>query len=115
LAKASLFNSGDVNDYKKGSLAREDVWFPKSSLIGIFGASKYVDFPGVNGMMVKEFRLWTEQRTKKKLAMHRNSQLDPSNGDNARLLHYLRFGSANYNHRNFARYNPNFDYKNLQD
>jgi hypothetical protein len=91
-------------------LNESNTYFPKSNLEGQFGKSS-VSGNGVSGgMLVKEFRMWTEQRSVKQISLYMHSQVDPTIKENSKLLHYLRLASASYKHLNFARFNPNFDF-----
>jgi hypothetical protein len=42
------------------SLIGENTYFPENSLEGEIGKSTNYDLSGVNGVMIKEFRMWTE-------------------------------------------------------
>jgi hypothetical protein len=54
------------------SLIGEDTYFPENTLQGEIGKSSNYELPGVNGFMIKEFRMWTEQRTPEQIAGVRN-------------------------------------------
>jgi hypothetical protein len=86
-----------------------------NSFHGHFGHKHGYD--GVkDGLLLKEFRFWANERTDLEVKMYRSHQLDPTFKKNENLFHYLRLVSAdNFAiQRNFARFNPNpkFNFKN---
>jgi hypothetical protein len=62
-----------------------------------------------DGFMLKELRIWTEQRDFENIYTQRSSQIDPIYYKNENLFFYLRLAESNgalVDPKNFARFNP---------
>jgi len=58
--RATLYNSESVNAEETESLIEQPIYFPKSSLEGQFGKSTNAGKGVSGGLLIKEFRMWTE-------------------------------------------------------
>jgi hypothetical protein len=67
----------------------------------------------INDVKLKEFRLWVEDRSPELTSKFRNIQLDPTATENQNLVHYLRMGQVTKSLKNFARFNPYFEFEDV--
>lgn len=110
ITRASLFNT-KVNTEQSLPLKDSSNFFPQDSLQASFGLST-VSSPSkpINGLLIKEVRYWSTQRTSEQIAQHRFSQIDPTIPSLAgNLLSYFSLASGDYNIENLAEMIPGKD------
>jgi hypothetical protein len=70
ILRATLYNNDIKMESFSEPLNESNTYFPKSNLEGQFGKSSTSGNGVSGGMLIKEFRMWTEQRSVKQISLY---------------------------------------------